>query len=124
MIAYKFVIKKKNKYYPLINYGIDRGRKIKCPAYELNHFYNTPRDMSTGVINNGIGYHFFTKPSPEWSGKYKTIKEWWENFLTKVNKKEISIIILKCKINNFIWTKRKGQIIANEFKILEEINLK
>lgn len=121
MIAYKYVIKRLDQYYPLINYGIDRYPR-NAPRYKLNETYNNPIDLKT--TREGVGYHFFTEPLPKCHGS-NNVKNWWERFLKKRLKKDIKITILKCYVEDFQITKGGGyekRIIANKFKTLEELN--
>lgn len=125
MIAYKFVIKRLGQYYPLINFGIDGGKIKNCPRYKLGETYNNCKDFNTN--NDGIGYHFWTEPNPKWNGKYKTIKDWWEDYFLNLHKRKINITILKCDVFNYSPYFKRGKNIENRiigtvFKVLEEIN--
>ena len=118
----KYVIKRLNQYYPLINFGIDGRKFYNCPTYRLNKIYNNPIDFKTPV-KSGIGYYFFDEPFPI-TYKTKTVKNWWEEYFKKIHNKDIKITVIKCKIWEYEITKGCGyktKIIANKFKILEEI---
>lgn len=45
MIVYKWCIKKRNKYYPLVNYGIHPRIKRKSYPYEIGKIYSEFKDL-------------------------------------------------------------------------------
>lgn len=127
MIAYKYVVKRLNQYYPLINYGIDR--KIRnCPRYQLGDTYNNPQDFNTikTELGGGIGYHFFKMIKP--MGYYKPSKnddviKRFEKHIYKITKKRISLTCLKCEVTEII-AENTQRIVAKKFIIIQEINNK
>lgn len=128
MIAYKFVIKRNNKYYPLLNFGIDGKFKIRnCPPYELGTVYDCPKDFNTLKLElgGGIGYHFFKTSNPNGYNKsndhYGNIKIKFTKFLKTINKIPIELTCIKCYVNNII-AENENRIVANKFKILQEVN--
>ena len=133
MIAYKLVVEKDNKFYPLVNFGINGWMgDTNFPPYELNKTYEykgegkeyIEKRRSLGIsINNAEidGYHFWLDPE-----KDDLIADWNEYFRKK-NKNERINTILKCEVHRIKWygvqqyRKPHRKIIANEFMPLEAI---
>jgi len=125
MIAYKWVIKKDNKYFPLRNSGIDGGKYklynhspyIKEETYETtcaikSKFFklrNCPNSLTSCQ-----GYHFWKTPK-------NIYLEEWNEFFNKQNQPNINAI-LKCQIDETdIFIENDYQLVAKNFKIIEEI---
>lgn len=120
MIAYKWVIEKEGKYYPLINFKIDNYPIIhQVEDYKLYKIYNNPEDLAPKQINlprknnklESFGYHFWKNPPKE-----TLIK--WNKFLIKRNQPPINGI-LKCKLLKIKGIQKNYQgatrIVAEEF---------
>ena len=116
MIAYKLVVEKEGKFYPLVNFGINCWMgDTNFPPYELNkkYVYNgegleyVKQKFKLGKINEAEidGYHFWLEP----------------------NKKEQINAILKCEVHKIRWIgiqyykRPHKKIIAEEFTPLERI---
>ena len=126
MIAYKWVIKKDKKYYPIVNNGAYRpfddidlgyykkGNTVKnyidpnkLINYKVNHNYNS---------FHRAGYHFWTKDNEKIRNKY--------NVIMKRRKNKIINCILKCYIRKKdIIMADSNRVITKKFRILEEINI-
>ena len=126
MIAYKWVIKENNKYFPLRKFGIDgNGNKNNNPPYKLNKIYTTickiksKRFKNTNNLNSFTpcrGFHF-------WKSTTNELLNRWNRFLTKLNQPIIKIC-LKCEIKKqAIFVENDYQLVAKEFKVLEEIKI-
>ena len=125
MIVYKWVIKKKDKYYPIVNNG------AYPPFNNLNLGYYKKGKTIKGFINpyqlikNGnrfkqkkfhrIGFHFWTSPKGQRFESYqKCIQR---------SQKEINAI-LKCYIRQRdIILKDQNRVIAKKFRVLQEIKI-
>jgi hypothetical protein len=123
MIAYKWTIKKDNKYYPLVNFGINLWMKINCSPYEIgkiyiyngecSHFVNSIRKRYGHEID---GFHF-------WKSINNDILNRWNIFLQQRKQPTINATLL-CEVEDIIKeTTCNGypKIIANKFKVLKEI---
>lgn len=135
MIAYKFVIKENNsEYSSLMEYGIDGGkhRCFKCHKYKIGELYKSPKNVKKnlrlGLISDRIkldfteGYHFFKENNPEkYNGNNFNVKKCWKEFLERENGKELNFVTLKCNVSD-VKIERDNRIIANKFKIIEEVN--
>lgn len=127
MIAYKFVIKRNNKYYPLLNYGIDGFTSIRnCPRYEFGKIYNTPKDFHTYLneLGAGKGYHFFKISNPRGYNKLGDrgnifIKDKFEEFLNR-RTQNIKITCIKCEIMDIV-AETELRVVAKKFQILQEV---
>jgi hypothetical protein len=123
MIAYKWAIKKENKYYPLINFGINTWMKIEAKPYEINntYIYNgeysylvTPsRKMYMREID---GFHF-------WGEINQNVLLRWNNFLIRFKQLKINSTLM-CEIDDIIVKNEFmgiPRIIANKFTVLKEV---
>ncbi len=123
MIVYKWVIKKGNKYLPLINNGAyypfnnldlgyyEKGRTVKefINPYEL--IKNGNRYKQKGF--HRIGYHF-------WSDKQGQRFNQYQKCMKRQMNKQINCI-LKCYIRDKdVIMKARGRVIAKKFRILRE----
>jgi len=123
MIAYKWVIKKEDKYYPLVNFGINCWMKIKAPPYEFGKEYKYNGEFAHLVSlmrRKGMreidGFHF-------WKVNNKDLLNRWNNFLESHKQPKINAI-LKCEIDDIVVENdcnRVPRIIANKFKVIGEI---
>ena len=132
MIAYKYVIKKnKNTYQSLLVYGIDaaKGTIPKLPNYKLNKIISNPIIAFPNKAANHpcnldtfIGYHLFKEPFPLiYNNRKINVYDWWTTYLTKINKKNIEITILKCSIEKCdIIIELNNRVITNKFMPIEE----
>ena len=122
MIVYKWVVKKDNKYYPIINNGayfpfnnikLDyyiKGKTIKnyINPWNLTSF---PKRKTRGF--HRPGYHF-------WKNKTEERIDNYQKCMSKYNK-QINCT-LKCYIRNKDIIMQDAQrLIAKKFRILEEI---
>lgn len=135
MIAYKLVIEKDNKFYPLVNFGINCWMgDTNFPPYELNKTYEYggegkeffERKCKTARTRNYAemdGYHFWLE-----SNKEDLINQWNEYFRKKGKRERINAI-LKCEVHKIRWVglqyynKEHKKIIASEFTPLEVIKI-
>jgi hypothetical protein len=132
MIAYKLVVEKEGKFYPLVNFGINCWMgDTNFPPYELNkkYVYNgegleyVKQKFKLGKINEAEidGYHFWLEPNK------KDIIIQWNEYFKKRNKKEQINAILKCEVHKIRWIgiqyykRPHKKIIAEEFTPLERI---
>ena len=125
MIVYKWVIKKGNQYFSLMNFNIFPSlENAKCCPYENGNIYSEYKDVLEEHFKkykysrsrfNIQGFHFWKEPKP---------KHFWKcynDYLKRHKQPEINAI-LKCNINQEdIIIEDKERIIAKRFKILEEI---
>ena len=122
MIAYKWVIKKNNKYFPLVNFGINEWmRNIQAEPYEIGKTYKYKGQYSHYNKNDRErdGYHFWLRPKKEF------ILNNWNTFLKRKNSPEINAI-LKCEIDEIKTYKdcwQEPRIIADKFTVLEEVKI-
>ena len=120
MIAYKWTIKKDNKYFSLMNFNIYPSLKnLQCKPYELNKIYSDYiKDLRPINLQHNLniaGFHFWKEP------KSGHLWKRFNNCLNHYKQPEINAI-LKCRINNEdIIIEDKERIVAKRFKILEEI---
>jgi hypothetical protein len=135
MIAYKLVVEKENKFYPLVNFGINGWMgETNFPPYELNKTYEYKGEgekylrkhpLSGEVLNKKEqdGFHFWAD-----MGKIKLIEQWNEYFRRK-NKKERINAILRCNVDKIKWIgfqnyeRPHKKIIASTFTPLEVIRM-
>lgn len=123
IIAFKWTVKKdkNNKFFPLINYGIDGDRIIEvCKPYKLNTFYNQSKDLRVRkeLTQYGFqiaGYHFWKSPINEFYNKWiKYLKEHGRLFY------QSKFSILKCKVWDIV-KEDNLRIVAKKFIPMEEI---
>jgi hypothetical protein len=127
MIAYKWVIKKDNKYFSLRNFGIDGGkrRSVNHTPYEKNNSYETNCLIKSeyfklrnapNSLTSCQGFHFWKTPT-------NICLENWNKFLEKEKQPQINAI-LKCEINNKdIFIENDYQLVTKKFIVLEEIKI-
>lgn len=120
MKAYKWCIKEKNKYFPLINYGIHPRIKATCLPYEMGKNYIEYEDLLPLRIRKpsimcSPGFHFFDSLKPRY---------WWIlycNYLRHYQQPSINAII-ECEVERkHILFEGKEQIIATQFRTLKEV---
>ena len=119
-IAYKWVVKKKNKYYSLMNYGIDNKLKRTVRPYHTGKTYSNFTDLNTlpRELGAGKGFHFWKNDKNiqyDYRNYIYAKKENWEKFINH------KITCVKCRINNVV-AKNNFRYVAQEFEIIEEIN--
>ena len=129
MIVYKWVYKKDNKYYSLMNYGYTRLSKeflLNQPPYEINKTYNNYQKegknlklqfkQTRNIITSWIkeGFYFWTKLIPI-------------NINAKIKMRQLGAdinAILECNIkkkNILSYERGTACIRAKGFKIIKEI---
>ena len=118
MIAYKWVIKKDNKYVPLRNFGIDALDGIqKHISYKMHKVYKCPKGRKkSGGYFCIPGFHFWGNTS-----NIQTLEN-WNRFLKKRNQPTINCILI-CEIEDIIKQRNSllgNHIICKKFKVLEE----
>jgi len=124
VIAYKWVIKKDNKYYSLMSFGIDSWIKNRpIIKYKIGQVYKNCKDLDSrrnlyyrGRFEHKPYYHFWKQPiiQPEWD-RYNKYLSLYKHL--KIN------AILKCEVNEFIDF-NNDRLITRQFKVLEEIPIK
>ena len=128
-IAYKWVVQEEDNYYPLVNYGIDRGRRMNEPFYRLNGIYSNYKNIfqnsfaSNSRLDFIPGYHFFLEAFPKVynNHKYENLLARWEACLSRVCGKNIKITILECLVNETdILIEQDNRLIASKFKVLNK----
>lgn len=132
-IAYKFVVKRNDLYYSLLNYGVDSKKIRNCPRYVMGGEYNSPSDFATlpNELGAGKGYHFFKTAFPKGYNYATEInyypttdgqKERLEKFINKhvCFKNPIVLTCLKCEIEDIV-AENDNRWVARRFKILEEV---
>ena len=124
MICYKWVIKEKNYYKPIVNNGaLVCAKNIKLCSYRIGKIIKdfidiykllNPMQQSRSKFNRS-GFHFWKNPTKERFNQYERCMINVAN--TKIN------CTLKCFIRNKdIILENNEQIIAKKFRILGEIN--
>jgi len=119
MIVYKWVIKQNNRFYSLMNYGINSWRlPISLAPYCINNIYSDYQNYGERLTNpfEKKGFHFWKNPEGEFLG----MKLKWNNYLQKRNQPKINAILL-CEINiNDIIKENDIRVIAKKFKVIEQ----
>jgi hypothetical protein len=124
MIAYKWVIKEDNKYYPIINNGAYRlFNNLDLGYYKKR---NTIKEFINpyNLIRNGFkyrqfsfhrtGFHFWINNDKKYLNNYQRVMKFHKN--KKIN------CILKCYVRKKdIILENEERLIANKFRILGEI---
>jgi hypothetical protein len=136
MIAYKLVVEKENKFYPLVNFGINGWMgETNFPPYELNKTYEYKGEgekylrinKETGRVMNlkeQDGFHFWLEPDKE------DLIEQWNEYFRKKKKREQINAMLKCEVHKIRWfgfqnyERPHRKIIASTFTPLEVIRIK
>lgn len=124
MIVYKWVIKKRNKYFPIINNGAAVGilwRDIELNPYKKGNTikdYIDPHKLNRGVKN---GYDFDIPGFHFWKKIDNETKERYQRCMKSLRKKQINCT-LKCFIRKKdIIKENKYRIVAKQFRILGEL---
>lgn len=122
MVVYKWVIKKENKYFPIINNGgytpftnldlgyYKKGKTIKNFINPYNLIKNTRKQWGF----HRTGYHF-------WIDNDKRQLKNYQKYMKRVTGRQINCI-LKCYIRlKDVIMKDSNRIITTKFRILGEI---
>lgn len=117
MICYKWVIKEKDYYKPIVNNGaLPCAKNIKLYYYKkgktIKNFININHPI--GNLFHRSGFHFWKNPSKERFKQYERCMVGIAN--TRIN------CTLKCFVRNKdIILQNDEQIIAKQFRILGEV---
>ena len=125
MIVYKWVIEQKGKYWSLINFGIDSGKRKKMKfSYEIGKIYKTKCRLKFPNIQlcnklNALtyweGFHF-------WKEQSNPCLKSWNQFLINHRKQPKINACLICEVNS-IFVENDYQLVAGEFKPIGVIKL-
>ena len=124
MIVYKWVIKKRNEYHPIINNGGHAGyfwRDKGLKPYEKGHTiknYIDPHKLNRGIRQ---GYDFDIPGFHFWRTIDNKTKERYQRCMKSIKGTQINCT-LKCFIREKDIIKKDNQrIIAKQFRILGEL---
>ena len=125
MIVYKWVIKKKDKYYPIINNGAyspfdnlnlgyyERGKTVEGFINPYQFIKNGDKYRQRGF--HRTGFHFWTTPKGE---RFENYQKYMKRYNKNIN------CVLKCYVRQKdIIVKNHNRIIAKRFRVLNEGNL-
>jgi len=123
-IAYKWVIKDGELYYPLINYRIDYHLDgASAEPYRLGVIYKNPvsYNPTLDVCRNPWqipGYHVWKKPIND---KYRK----WIKYLDEINQRPFELTVLEVMFHNRdVIKENKERLVTRSFVVKGEVHVR